>query len=435
MQFTVFRHSTNFVSRTKFETPVVNASTLKEVFLKYGRSARHVFKLARIPSERNAWEDGMQANLRRIPDLRAFQDLLQEGELDITSPALIKISSQLVSLYPSATRSPLITLVSQHIADHLFDAVLKDNSAKFWDYFNLFWGISESHPTAGWLWESHVRHELSRGPKRKIPLIRLPIANVRTSGGQLSMDLPFPTVKTFGSCEDLANGLVRIAPTLQDGHRVLFLPGAKNQATYDAFAIPGPQLANATIAQLHDLSPKGLDFAWDAMIRAETLVNRAHRAQIRDLRPTSQRKWPVIFIIPRRVARHWKKIQTIDYKGRKPKRAWENLVEQFVMVLDDEPKNDGVITMPSARAGPSKAKRVRLDDEAEGEAEEPPRKQSGRSRAGQMEKGDQNVKTHSRRAGVSSGKGRKASDRVKVAVSPLLHFRAMSKPFLGYEHG
>jgi hypothetical protein len=273
MQFTVFGHYANLVSRTKFETPAVNASTLKEVFLKYGRSARHVFKLARVPSDRDNWENMMQANLRRIPDLGTFQDLLQDNGIDIISPAMVKMSSQLVSIYPSATRSLLITLVSQHIADHLFDAVLKDNNAKFCEYFNLFWAISEGHPTAGWLWESHVRHELSKGPKQKIPLIRLPTTNAHTSSGQLSMDLPFPKVKTFGNCEDLANGLVRIAPILQDGSRLLFLPGAKNQATYDAFAIPGLQMANATIAPDHDLSPKGFDFVLDAAIRAETLAN------------------------------------------------------------------------------------------------------------------------------------------------------------------
>ena len=65
----------------------------------------------------------------------------------------------------------MLTVVSRHIAVHLYNAVLADDATKFWAYFNQFWSVPESHAPAGWLWEPYVLgHELSVGDKRGSPL-------------------------------------------------------------------------------------------------------------------------------------------------------------------------------------------------------------------------------------------------------------------------
>ena len=323
------------------------------MFIKYGRSARHLYKLTREPQALDEWETAIPTLLRDIPNIETYASLLVGGQADAKSDATLKASSQLITMYPSIHRQPRITLVTKYIANHLYQVVLKCNREKFWSYFNQFWSVSRTHTSAGWLWDCHVKKELSDGQKRSIPLVHLPITQTPPSAEQL-IDLPFSMVQTHGDQEDLAITLSEISPALAAGGPSLFIAGASNQATFDSFSIqPGVDLHQHTIDENHSVKAKGLDFIWDSLVRAQELCP-PYRQEIASLKPTKTKKWRVIFVIPRRISHLWKTPRPIDYAGLKPKRAWDDYIDQFVMVLDDDGDDDGVAIRPLRERGMEK---------------------------------------------------------------------------------
>ena len=126
--------------RTLLESPVDDA-TLRDVFIKYGRSASHCYKLATNPLERDAWEHSIPIALRNIPDPATFSINLAGHNVDARSDAIIEASSQLITIFPDKHRMPRVDLVSKHVAMHLYAIIEDHNEEDFWKYFNQFWSV------------------------------------------------------------------------------------------------------------------------------------------------------------------------------------------------------------------------------------------------------------------------------------------------------
>jgi hypothetical protein len=98
-------------------------------------------------------------------------------------------------------------------------------------------------------------------------------------------------VKTYGDDQDPARQLAEIIPSLFPGRRVLFVPGAPNQATFDAFSVStaGIETYQATSAQEeHDIKSKGCDFLWDALVQAQNLKGKEHHDAFQRLLPSKE---------------------------------------------------------------------------------------------------------------------------------------------------
>ena len=267
-----------------------------------------------------------------------FEGHIAGNTINHTDEIIIKSSSQLITIIPNPTRQPRVTLVSRHIAEHFFRTVLMHDHEKFWDYFNRFSSVSESRTPAGWLWEFHaIQVELKKSKKSTISLRQLspipPLSKPPKKKSRVTPDgivLPFSLVTRHGDMVSLGKELSRIVPSLSTSKPALFIPGARNQATFDAFSISGDNvmtLYQATIQRSHSVKAKGLDFVWDALVEARGTPD------VKRLMPLSANKWRVVFLIPEEVEKHWKKPQDIDFGGIKPKRQWGQYVEQFVGVL------------------------------------------------------------------------------------------------------
>jgi hypothetical protein len=334
--------------RTLFESPPVDGATLRDVFIKYGRSARHCYKLAKDPVERDAWEQS-------IP--MTFRSNLAGNDLDHNSERILKASSQLITILPNEDRRPQVELVSKHVALHLFAIIDEHRAENFWEYFDQFWSVRRSRPTAGWLWESHVlRRELLGKEIRHVPLQSLPLTQSQSSS--LGIDLPFSSVVRFGTVEALAKQLARVIPTLfsrnSTRQKILFVPAIPNQATLDAFSISHGgliELYQVTSARKHPLRASGFDFLWDALILAQDELDSRYYSKINQLLPSKTRPWRVIFAIPRRVHRIWKKPQQIDFGDLKPRRKWTSYIKQLRMVLEDRSKGEETVVTGVDREG------------------------------------------------------------------------------------
>jgi hypothetical protein len=307
------------------------------VFVKYGKSARHCLKLARDQTAITAWEKNIPPLLMSIPDPGSFQAQLAGGGVSINSDQVLKASSQIITVVPEEDRRPQVDLVSKYISSRLYDIVLQSDAKKFWDYFNQFSSVEKSRTSAGWLWESHVlRRELSKGRKRTVPLQRLPVTE--SGPRSVAIYLPFSEVIIYGNQENLAQHLALVIPSLAPGTCALFIPGAQNQATFDALSISADgavKVYQPTVGKTHSVKSSGLDFLWDALVRAKDLVEERSRPKFEQLMPNKTRTWQVIFIIPEGVRHHWQRSQSIDFRGIKPKRQWKKYLEQFVMVLKE----------------------------------------------------------------------------------------------------
>jgi hypothetical protein len=320
------------------------------VFIKYGGSARHCYKLAKTPFELASWEQSIPTSLSNIPNPATFSSNLAGNNLDHNSERVIKAASQLITLFPDKNRQPQVTLVSKHIASHLYAVIAAQRAEGFWEYFNQFWSVGRSRPAAGWLWECHVlRHELSSEETRHLPLQRLPL--IQSQSSPLDIELPFSSVVEFGAMEALATQLVEVIPTLfsrdSTKQKILFRPAIPTQATLDAFSISHGglvQLYQVTCARKHPLRASGFDFLWDAMNLARDVLDSQYKSEIeRLLFPSQLRPWQVIFAIPRRIQRIWEKPQRIDFGGLRPKRQWRSYIEQFRMVLKDDNKGREIV--------------------------------------------------------------------------------------------
>ena len=176
-----------------------------EVFIKYGRSARHCYELARRQESRDDWEAAIPTRIDTL--MHSFLG----GYVDACSESILNALSQLVTLYPSLNgRQPLVTLASKHITSHLYNAVLKDDNRKFWLYFNQFWDVPQSRGSAGWLWEAHVKRQLSTGKGQRVGLGPLLSPQTPTPDPAF-VDLPFSNPRTHGSQEQLAKDLLLAA--------------------------------------------------------------------------------------------------------------------------------------------------------------------------------------------------------------------------------
>lgn len=206
--------------RTCFESSPLPEDRLRSVFVKFGKSPRHGFQLARKKAAEAEWELSITILLRGIPDVQTFAVFLGGSNFD-AEPAM-KASSQLLTIIPGENRVGRFTLASEYIAKRLYSEVLSHNARKFWEFFNQFMQSPQSRTAAGWLWENHVLHKVlsnQHNQMEKFDLTPLPLAQ---SLSPLScVELPFPIVVTFADKHDLAQQLVCHAPELVKGTRIL----------------------------------------------------------------------------------------------------------------------------------------------------------------------------------------------------------------------
>jgi hypothetical protein len=292
---------------------------LQEIFTKYGSSTRHCYFLASSEQRRTWWEERIPVLLRVISNIRRLAGDVANDSANFTADSVRNVSSQLITIVPDADRNPRLTLVSRHITNHLFGKILQSDAESFWDFFNQFFSVSQSHASAGWLWEAHVLRELHH----KVNNIHLPLRHLQATQSPSSsknrdkqtltnydtVEVPFEKIFHYGDQESLTNGILN-----NRSQRTLFVPAAKNQATFDAFSISNDEvtLFQATISPHHSVKPVGLDFIWDALAKQAL--------------PKSNAKWHLVFVIPARINDDWNNYQTIDF-GVKAKRRWNHYID------------------------------------------------------------------------------------------------------------
>jgi hypothetical protein len=152
--------------------------------------------------------------------------------------------------------------------------------------------------------------------ERTIPLKPLPQSSSTSSVTANSVSLPFHDVKTYGDGRNLVRQLAEVIPSLVPGRRVLFVPGAPNQATFDAFSVStdGIEPYQATSAKEdHDIKSKGCDFLWDALVQARDSVGKEHHDAFQRLFPSKKARWRIVFVVPKRSS--WVKLQNMDFGG------------------------------------------------------------------------------------------------------------------------
>jgi hypothetical protein len=343
VQITFSALTYSWVHSMVFEEPLVDPKTLYEVFTKYGPSPRHCYDLVTKSGEQEIWE-------RQIPYLlQKFGDVMDATGLgmDFQSELISKVPSQLLIIVPRKDRRPEFTIITRHVAQHLYRALLANNARKFWEYFKIFCRVSESRSAAGWLWESHVlSRELMSGDKR---VIHTEALHARKSHRHLSFTVPGrEKVIKHGNSKSLAEDFVRIVEDLHGDASFLFVPAAKNNATFDAFLIEPKRilLIQATVGADHDIKAVGLDFIWDALVLAMSSLPADLKKTIGDLLPNSSAKplWGIVFAVPASFGGDWNKPQRVDFGGKSPKRAWENYIsKQFVWTLEEDDANMGIM--------------------------------------------------------------------------------------------
>jgi hypothetical protein len=313
---------------------------LWELYIRYGGSAGHCFRLARYPAYATMWERRIGTSFATIPNLDSVLKALQDGNTD-TNTVLADLPSQLITILPDEHRQPVISLVSRHAANHFYAAVLADNAVKFWTYFKQFSSHPLSRSPAGWLWQAHVLKLLKSANDESHPwkpLISSPPVPSRKKVRlqPRNTTLPFDTVVVFGDVKSLAKMLVEVLNSSESFNAVFILD---NNNTFDAFSISsgGVVIYQASITDgTHDAKATGLDLIWDAMNIAKKLLEGNTQAiqALNTLYP-KHGKWLLVFVVPTRVRDSWKRAQNIDFGGKRRKRAWHKYIEQFVMVLDD----------------------------------------------------------------------------------------------------
>ena len=295
----------------------------------------------------------LEERLRRINEqllsLKSIDAFNQGDAVSLQNEELLEVSSQWLAITPDGDRQPLITLASKYIAGIIYDTISKNNAEQFWEYFNRFWSVKQSRASAGWMWESRViSEELGRAGNAATPLERLSIIGdhsdppsakrQRTVPDQIC--LPFSHTFDYENEASLADALVRFTDLPQKA--ALFLPGSRNQATFDAFSISEDwviTLFQPTISQTHSIKVSGLEFIWDALTEAKKFVKGQAAAMIQGLYPTEKKNWRLVFCVPQRVKTDWNHCQAINYKGKQRKRPWEKYIEQFVVAFKDTPGN------------------------------------------------------------------------------------------------
>ena len=87
----------------------------------------------------------------------------------------------------------------------------------------------------------------------------------------------------------------------------------------------------------HNLIATGLDIIWDALNEAKKLLsgNKEVIKALNKLYPNRRRKWCIVFIIPTRMRDSWKCPQSIDFEESTIRLAWDEYLEQYVMMLND----------------------------------------------------------------------------------------------------
>jgi len=198
----------------------------------------------------------------------------------------------------------------------------------------LFWRVTESRTAAGWLWEVNVlKSVLMDGNERQIGLVKLQSQSLKNdSVTTVTLTLPFPKCIYHGNKEHLA---IKLIDNTGTGQRFLFVPGARNQATFDAFCIDGNQvtLFQASIGRSHSIKVSGLDFLWDSLNQAKTRPGMQDRIQA--FFPKKNKRWRIVFIVPVRVRDNWNVAQPLADSGTQLRRHWDEYIEQYVFVAPD----------------------------------------------------------------------------------------------------
>jgi hypothetical protein len=236
--------------RTQFESPPINnLAALSDVFSKYGPSPRQCFLLTRDEKERRNWENGIPVLLKGVVQSNSLHTIVT-GLFDNFPPQLFLVK-------PDDDRTPKLTIISRHVAEHLFNAMEKNNSEKFWDIFNLFWIVPESRSAAGWLFEPHALSVMLSGEVREFDLKNLSGSGSKASKAS-SISLPFDPPSSYGDVESLSDILRRTLPSQIPR---LFKPASKSAATFDAFSVSHDEiiLFQHTVGNSHRISLVGLD--------------------------------------------------------------------------------------------------------------------------------------------------------------------------------
>jgi hypothetical protein len=333
--YTHIRFHRTLLRRTKLE------GNLALVFRRYGGSARHCFKLASTDASTDLHEESLRGLLLDLPDLNKILSALKGGVSSNLqhNKALEDTPSQILTVVPGNVRQPLLALVTRHVTKHFYRALNDKSAAEFWSYFNMFSSQPQSRASAGWLWERHVLRLLSSQVSVTLPSTSLisepPLKKPRTTSRNITV--PFDLIVMYGGVESLAKELSQY---ICSGRTVLFVPGASNEATFDAFLIANDRvyLFQPTISPDHDVKVKGLDFIWDSVNAAMKLLNNksSEWTALSQLLPNRGPKWHLMFVVPVRVSDSWKYAQNINFGGKKPKRAWDGYLAQSVIVLEDK---------------------------------------------------------------------------------------------------
>jgi hypothetical protein len=320
---------------TMFEQPPVDATVLRDVFVKYGGSACHCYLLARSGAEQWAWEARLKKEITGLHDTSSYEAVLN-GSIDHLDP---RIPLQVFTIIRDEDGLPSLSIVSPYVGGRIYDDALGKNASQFWTFFNMFMSVPAARSSAGWLWQSHVKHTFCEGKRQALRPAVLqsnpapaPTTNKgnrfkrpRLSTHYFDVNISIQSNVTHGTIDDLARKLHRLA----SGHTLL-IPGASNQATSDlCLHSPGHMtLFQATVAPDHDIKASGLDFLWDAVAQA------TRESAITGLKlPSAENKWRIVFVVPSHVRDKWAVPQKIDFGGKKPKRQWEKYLEQYVLVL------------------------------------------------------------------------------------------------------
>jgi hypothetical protein len=138
--------------------------------------------------------------------------------------------------------------------------------------FNRLLSVPESHTSARWLWELYAiwvgllnqEHTISlRQLFPTTPPSKPPRKKIRVTSD--SIRLPFSRVIVHGDKEALCKEISRIIPSLSPSKATLFVPGARNQVTFDAFSISDDNevtLYQATIRKDDSVKAKGLECSY-----------------------------------------------------------------------------------------------------------------------------------------------------------------------------
>jgi hypothetical protein len=378
-----------YIGATKFETTPIstfNVEVLKYVFENYTQSARKCYTLAMNKTSTDRLIESTEVQtlqhsitrfLNNPPDASTLEGLFMGDFADLNDNNIMHQSSDILAIRPLDNRIPVFTIPTRYLCDLISEGLVRKDAEHFWSYFNMFFSVKQSRATAGWMWERLVKIYL-QNKNQELLLRPLSIGGDKTQLEKLSDDsgilhTPFNTSSHYKDQDSLAEAILRFASST-DHRNSLFIPGAPNQVTFDAFSLSKNGFVTVfqmTVSeQQHSIKASGLEFIRDALLIAKKQQKSIHgtaqgtvqratqksaqkkaqkkkvqqgpgteeipQVEIEGFFPGKNKKWRLVFCVPRKVKDKWNRSQIIDYQGKNPERSWEEYIEQSVAVFEPE---------------------------------------------------------------------------------------------------